>query len=168
MDGICSCYSGAGTPGTFWRPKGRCFSSWRLRCIREAWRAGPKPFAIAFPVFCTWPSGFETIPKTASLSNAKTVSPLFKSLQTHFITVVYIKYSGKYGLLKPCRENVSLYVPGNTFWMINSITMSLCDVLGDNDRGEAGGDSQAPSSRCLQCDRTCAVPYIIIYNNIHI
>lgn len=71
-DGIGSCYWGVGTLDTFWRPTGRCFSSWRPRCIREAWRAEPKPFAIAFPVFCTWPSGFETIPKTPSLSNAKT------------------------------------------------------------------------------------------------
>lgn len=95
VDGICSCYLGVGMLDTFQKPKGRCFSSWRPHCIREASRAELKPFAIAFPVFCTWPFGFETIPKTSSLSNAKTSSPLFKVITNSFYHYGVYKIFGK-------------------------------------------------------------------------
>lgn len=64
-DGICSWCSGAGSPGTFWTPSGRCSASWPRRCIRAAWWAGPEPSATVSPAFCTWPAGSETIPTGA-------------------------------------------------------------------------------------------------------
>lgn len=92
VDGICSCCWGAGTLGTFWKPKGRCFASWRPRCIRATSRAGPEPFVIAFPVFCTWPSGFETIPKGREEQKKKKTRPAAVSSLRHPMRtrVIYI------------------------------------------------------------------------------